>query len=261
VSVGAPVRGGLLVGFGNQSRREAETWVATGRWRRQALAWTAILAGLFALMWWILPAVLPVEGAGGPETVEETAIQFTQMAALVSAVGVVLLTAGVIIDERRDGVLEWLLSKPLTRPALIAAKFVGHSVGVLVAVVLVPWVAVYGLLSLAAGGPWHPGHTTTVAAMVGLFLVFHLALVLAISTFTAGRVAVLAVPLVLIVGADAVPAVVPAAFDVLPWSLGRLGGVYLAEGVLVTAWPLVATVGWTAGLLAVAMWRLTRTEF
>jgi hypothetical protein len=252
---------GPFAGVGNQTRREAASWWTTGRWRRQALVWSAILAGLFAAMHWVFPAVLPAE-AGLPEAgLAQTVRQFTEMAAIVTAIGVVLLTQGLILDERRNGVLEWLLSKPLARPALIVAKFAGHGAGLLVAVIALPWVVAFLLISLAAGEPWNLGRTLAVVGMLGLVAVFHLALVLAISTLTSGRVAVLAMPLVMIVGADLVAAAIPAAFDVLPWSLGRVAGAFLADGVMVTGWPVVATTGWTVALLTVAIYRLGRTEF
>jgi ABC-type transport system involved in multi-copper enzyme maturation permease subunit len=232
-----------------------------GRLGRQALGWTGALGGLFVLMHWALPAVLPAEATGTlAATIEQTAAQFTELAAIVTAVGVVLLTAGLIVDERRNGVLEWLLSKPLARPALVTAKFAGNGAGLLVATIAAPWAAVYLLLSVAAGGPWSAPRLLGTAGMVGLLAVFHLALVLAMSTVTSGRVAVLAVPLVMIVSADLVTAAVPRAFDLLPWSLARVAGAHLAEGVLVSGWPIVATVVWTSLLLAVAAGKLARTE-
>ncbi|MEX0869736.1 MAG: ABC transporter permease subunit [Nitriliruptoraceae bacterium] len=155
----------------------------------------------------------------------------------------------------------WLLSKPLTRRAVVAAKFLGHAGGLLIAVVAIPWTVVYGLLGVAAGEPWAFDRTLATAGMLGLFVVFHLALVLALSTLTTGRVAVLTIPLVFIVSADLISAAIPAAFRFLPWSLGRLAGAHLAEGVVVTGWPILVAAAWTIALLGVAMARLNRAEF
>jgi len=251
---------GPLTGAGNQLRREFASWWGTGRWWRQALVWSGILGALFAVMHWVLPALLPDDAGLPVATIEQTARQFTELTAIVVAIGVVLLTQGLLLDERRNGVLEWLLSKPLTRPALIGARFVGHGAGLVLAVVALPWVVVHLLLSVAAGQAWHPGRSLATVGMLALLVVFHLALILALSTLTASRVVVLAVPLALIVGADLVATAMPWAFEVLPWMLGRVGGTYLAQGVLVTPWPLLATVGWTVLLLILAMWRLERTE-
>lgn len=258
--IDAPSPAGPLTGAPNQLRRELASWWDTGRWWRQALVWSGILGALFALMHWVLPAVIPAD-AGLPEsTVEQSARQFSELAAIVVAIGVVLLTQGLLLDERRNGVLEWLLSKPLTRPALIAARFVGHGAGLVVAVVALPWVVVHLLLSAAAGHAWPPGRSLATAGMLALLVAFHLALSLALSTLTSSRVVVLAIPLMLIVGADVVATAIPQAFEILPWMLGRVGGTHLAQGVIVTYGPLLATVVWTALLLAVAMWRLDRTE-
>ncbi len=249
-----------LAGLGNQTRREAASWWTTGRWRRQTAIWMVLLAGLFTLMHWVLPAALPDEAGLPATTVNQTAQQFTELVAIVMAIGVVLLTQGVILDERRNGVLEWLLSKPLTRPALIVAKFVGHGTGLVATVVAGSSIAVFLLLSVASGQVWPVGRVIAAFGMLALVVVFHLALVLAISTVTSGRVAVLALPLSLIVGADLIAAIMPFSAYVLPWSLGRIAGAVLSHGILVTGWPLIATVGWTAVLLLVAIWRLERAE-
>lgn len=260
MSLPATSRATPLAGLGNQTRREAASWWTTGRWRRQASIWTVLLAALFVLMHWALPALLPDEVGLPATSLRQTAQQFTELAAIVTAIGVVLLSQGVILDERRNGVLGWLLSKPVTRPALIVAKFVGHGTALPTAVVAGPWLTIYLLLSIAAGRPWPAGPALAAAAMLGLLAVFHLALVLAISTVSSGRIAVLALPLAMIVGADLVATVLPWSFQLLPWSLGPVAGGMLAQGVLVTGWPLLATIAWTAALLGTAIWQLERVE-
>lgn len=255
-------RGRRLAGLGNLTRREAAAWWATGRWRLHTLVWTAVLAGLLVLMLWLLPALLPASGAG--ETISgdagEAATQFPELAAVVMAIGVVLLTQGILLDERRNGVLEWLLSKPVARPSVVLAKFAGQGSALLVTIALVPWVAVHLLLSVAAGELWSPARSLAALGALVLVVAFHLALMLALSTLTTSRVAILAVPIVLIVSADGVTSLWPDLFHVLPWSLGGIASVLLAQGVLVSVWPLIATAAWTVVLLAVAAAMLQRAE-
>lgn len=256
-----PRRSRWTAGLGNLTRREAATWWTNGRWRRHALVWSAILAGLLALMLWVLPAVM--EGAGAQAVggdVADTALQLPDLVAVVIAVGTVLLCQGLLLDERRDGVLEWLLSKPVARPAVVLAKFVGQGTGLIATVVAIPWLVVHTVLSIAAGELWNPLHSLAVAGILALVVAFHLALVLALSTLTSSRVAILAVPIVAIVSSDGLTGAVPDLFYVLPWSLGPVASVLLAEGVLVSAWPIVATVAWTLLLLAVGATRLQRAE-
>ncbi len=243
-----------LAGFGNQLRHEAGTWWRRGRVVRRALACTAALAGLFVLMHWALPSVLPAD-AGLPETdAAQSARQFTELAAIVTSIGTVLATQGLLLDERRSGVIEWLLSKPLTWPALLTAKFAGHSAGLAVAAVAVPWVAISGLLVLA-GAEWSPGRTSVVVAMFAVLVAFHVALVLTISSFGDRRGAVIGLPLLLIVGSDLAAAAFPALFAYLPWSLGRIAGTLLADGIVVTHTPLVSAAAATVALLAVTATR------
>ncbi len=257
----SPTRARWTAGLGNLVGREAAAWWAHGRWRLHALVWSAILAGLLALMLWVLPAVMERAGAqAGSGGITETAMQFPDLASVIVAVGVVLLCQGLLLDERRNGVLEWLLSKPVARPSVVLAKFVGQGSGLIVTVVAIPWGVVHVVLSLAAGELWNPLHSLGVAGILALVVVFHLALVLMLSTLTSSRVAILAIPIVAIVSADGLTGVFPDLFYVLPWSLGPVASVLLAEGLLVSAWPIVATVGWTLVLLAAGAAMLQRAE-
>jgi hypothetical protein len=252
---------GPLVGARNLIRREAATWWSTGRWRVHALAWTLILGGLLAAMLWVFPALMDeMQTATGGSQVRDLVRQFPDLAAVIIAVGVVLLTQGLLLDEQRNGVLEWLLSKPLTRPAVILAKFVGHALGLVATVVVLPWLVIHALLSIADGGLWSPTRGLAVVGLLALVVVFHLALVLLLSTLTQSRVAVLAIPIVAVVSADGVTGLVPEAVHVLPWSLGPIASVVLADGILLTGWPILATVAWTALLLLLAALRLQRVE-
>lgn len=252
----------LVAGMGNLTGREAAAWWVTGRWRLHTLVWTAVLVGLLTLMLWVLPAVLGEAETGGAMSgdVGEAAIQFPDLAGVVMAIGVVLLTQGILLDERRNGVLEWLLSKPVARPAVVLAKFFGQGSALVVTIAVVPWVAVHLLLSIAAGQLWSPARSLAALGALVLSVAFHLALVLALSTLTSSRVAVLAIPLVLIVSADGITSLWPELFHVLPWSLGPVASVLLADGVLVSGWPLATTAGWTLLLLATASAALQRAE-
>ncbi len=252
----------LTAGLANQTRREASTWWATGRWWRQSLVWSVLLGGLLAAMLWVLPGVLAgVEGAEAPSAeASEVAAQFTELAAFVSAVGVVILTQGVLLDDERLGLTEWLLSKPLSRPALVAAKLIGHASGLLVTVVAVPWLVVYALLWVADGQAWPLGRFLATVGLLALFVLFHLALVLALSAVTGSRGAVLAVPLALLVGADLIAATAPWAADVLPYLTNRVAAALLVTGDLVAVGPVLATAVTTVALAALAMWRFARRE-
>lgn len=249
----------LLAGLGNQARLEARTWWSTRRWWTQAVLWTVILNGLLALMLWVIPRMDSVL-AGVPVEPEGVAFQFGSMATAVTAIGVVIICQGVVIDDRRLGLLEWMLSKPLSRPALLLAKFGGHASGLLVSLLLLPWLVVYGQLSLAGGGVWPVGRWLGAVGLVGVVVSFHLVLVLLLSTLFDGRGAVMALPLAGVLGTDVLIDLVPRLADVLPWTLTRHVGAVLADGVLPSARPLLATSAWTVVFLVAALWRFQHTE-
>lgn len=259
MSAGAP-GATWTAGLANQTRREASMWWATSRWWRQALVWTAVLGGLLAGMLWVLPAMLEGVEGGAALGPTEAASQFAELAAVVSAVGVVILSQGLLLDDQRSGLTEWLLSKPLSRPALVLAKLAGHAGGLLFAVVLVPWTAVYVLLSVAGGGAWPLGRFVGTVALIGAFVVFHLALVLALSALLGSRGAVLAVPLALLVGSDLVVGLAPWTADGVPYLLSPVAGALLASGGVVAVGPVVATIAWTVVLTAAAVLRFGRQE-
>lgn len=256
LSLGRSWRAGLA----NQTRREASMWWATGRWWRRSAAWTLMLGGLLAGVLWVIPAIMAGEGVGDAMTVDvvQGAAQFTELAAFVTAVGVVILTQGILLDEQRSGLHEWLLSKPLSRPALVLAKLAGHASGLLVALVLAPWIGIYLLLSIAAGQPWPLGRFLGTVGLMGLFALFHLVLVLAISALFGSRGAVLGITLGLLVGADLLVAAAPWLADGLPYLLPRVAAALLATGDLAEAGPAVATAVAAAAFTAVAVWAFDR---
>lgn len=247
-----------LPGFVNQARREAGTWWSTKRWWVQALIWTGIINGLLAVMLWVVPRLEPLVGV--EMTVEASAAQFTGMAGMITSIGVVVTSQGILVDEHRVGLLEWMLSKPLSRGALLAAKFAAHAIALLAVLVLVPWLGVLAQLSLAVGSLWPLGQWLGGLALVGLLAVFHLALVLALSALTWSRALIVALPLVGIIGSDLLVAFLPGAFDVLPWSLGPLAGPLLAGGILISIGPIVSTALLTPVCLGVAAAGLHRKE-
>lgn len=248
-----------LTGFVNQTRRESGRWWATRRWWISALVWTGLVNGVLALLLWVVPNL---EGAGEAAAMGtgELALQFTGLVTILAGAGTVLVCQGVLIDDRRDGLVEWLLSKPLARPALIVAKFAGHAPALLATVVGLPWIGVYAQLSLAHGAAWPVGRWAGAVALIGLVVVLQLAVVLLVSTLTTSRAAVLALPLGAMVGADLFTTFAPRAADWLPWGLGRVAGLVLAQGVLASTQLVVVTIAATLGCLVVGAWRFERSE-
>lgn len=244
----------LTAGFANQLTRESAMWWATRRWWVQTTVWGVLVNALLAVMLWVIP---DLEGPSGQAhmSVAESAAQFTGMAATLTSIATVVLSQGLLVDERRSGVLEWMLSKPMERTALLAAKLVGHAIALVAVLVIAPWAGVLLLLSLADGSLWQLGRWAGATALVAALVIFHLALVLLLSVVTWSRPVILAVPLAGILGADLATAIVPDLASALPWTLARLAGPVLVDGSLPSVGPMLSiTVLTTAFLLAGAWW-------
>lgn len=258
-SPGALRRGLPLPGLANQFRRESRSWWTTRRWWVQTLTWTGLVNGLLVMVLWVIPELdaLPTESV---MSTEESAVQFGGIAAMLASVAAVVIAQGILIDERRLGLLEWMLSKPMSRSALLLAKFTAHAAALLVTVVLIPWVGVWLQLSLARGSPWPVRPWLGAVVLVGLLAVFHLALVIALSATTWSRALVVSIPLAGIIGTDLLITAVPGLLDLVPWTIGRLTGPVLVEGALASLGPVVSAVLLTGVFLVAATWGLRRTE-
>lgn len=250
----------VLPGFGNQLRRETATWLSTGRWWVQAVTWAILTNVLLAFVLWVVPRLDTGAGVAATIPVGESAAQFAGMAAVMASVGAVILTQGILLDEREHGLLEWMLSKPVSRGALLWSKFVGHTMPLVLAVVVVPWTGVLLQLSLARGSLYPVTQWLGAVGLVALLVVFQLALVLAVSVLTWSRPLVVALPLAALVGTDLLLAGAPGLFPYLPWQVARLSGPVLSDGTLLTVGPLVAVVVAAALCLAVAGRRLSSAE-
>lgn len=255
----APAVTRWTAGFGNVFARESRRWWATPRWWVQTLLWTAVLNGLLLAFLWIAD----LAAVDGPAVgVREVFAQYLPIAVLLSTVGVVVLTQGVMLDERRAGTLEWVLTKPLSRTAFVLAKLAAHGLPTLVAVLVVPWAGLYAVVSLQAGGDWSVGRYLAITGLVGLLVVFTVALTVLLGTVTTGRGLIIGVPIAAVMLYDGVHVLARDLAGQLPfpWETTTVA-VQLATGASqVSIVPVVATVLWTVAAVAVACWHFERAQ-
>ena len=247
-------------GFGNVFARESRRWWTTRRWWTQTLLWTAILNGLLLAFVWIADQAAATGPAVG---VSEVWPQYLPVAVLLSTVGVVVLTQGVMLDERRSGTLEWVLTKPVSRTAFVLAKLASHGLPVLFALVVVPWAGLYALLSAQVDGTWPAARFVVVAGLVALLLAFTVALTVLLGTVTVGRGLVVGVPIAAVMLYDGVHVLARDLAGRLPfpWETTTTTAVQLATGApLASAIPVVATLTWTAAAVIAACWRFEREQ-
>lgn len=255
---------GFTAGFGNVFARESRLWWNTRRWWIQTLLWTGLLVGLLVAFLWI--AEQAPTGPDGRQVmvgVAEVWPQYLPVAALLSTVGVVVLTQRVMLDERRSGTLEWVLTKPLSRTAFVLAKVTAHTIPVLVALIIVPWTGVYAVLSTQVDGVWPPGSFLPVVGLAALLVVFAVALTVLLGTWTTNRGLVFGVPIAAVMLYDGVHTIARDLAGQLPfpWETTAVA-VQLATGApLSSAVPVIATVAWTVAAIAAARWMFEHEQF
>jgi ABC-2 type transport system permease protein len=122
---------------------------------------------------------------------------FFQISFLAVLIGGLILAHDSILKERELGTAAWLLSKPLSRKALVLSKLIAHVVGLLVIVILVQAVIAYVLISIGYGGlvsivPFFSG-----VGILGDYGLFYMVLALALGAFTLSRSATLGLSIVM----------------------------------------------------------------
>lgn len=259
-----PATGRWTAGFANVFARESRRWWATRRWWVQTLLWTAILNGLLLAFIWITELASTTDQMRTTVIgVEEVWPQYVPIAVLLSTVGVVVLTQGVMLDERRSGTLEWVLTKPVSRTGFVLAKLAAHTVPVLVALVVVPWTGLYLLLSAQVDGTWPTGRFLAVAGLVALLLVFTLVLTVGLGTWTTSRGLVIGAPIAAVMLYDGVHVLARDLAGRLPfpWET-TTAAINLAIGApLVSPIPIIATIAWTAAAVVGTCWWFEREQF
>ena len=179
---------GWRTGLANLLGKENHAWWASRRWLVQSVVWAVIVNGLLALSLFFMPLLF---GTGGPDVVELGLAMLFRIGGVALAIGAIVLVQDAIIGERKAGVTEWLLSKPVSRPAYVLSKLLAHGFGVLVILVGLQGAIAYGLLSLAMGKPFPLPPYLVGMAGLAVHTLFYLALALMMGVLTASRTTLL----------------------------------------------------------------------
>lgn len=232
-----------------------------GDWwrRRAALATAGIVAALAAVG---TLATRIDEFAGGVPTAEmldptvnvlgAQLEQWVPMASIFASLGLLTL-------ERSSGTLAWSLSKPLSRPSLLLAKWSAASLTLGLCAVLVPVAVSAGVATVAYGGSPELGTLARYGLVLLAVPVFFVALNLALATHLDSQGAIAAIGF----GAFGAPyllgSLVPGAADLWPTSLGLVAGA-VALGAPANPATVVAWAGAVLGLVIVAIVRFARED-
>jgi ABC-2 type transport system permease protein len=136
-------------GFGNLFRKEAGDWLQ-GR-RALVVAAVSVAMGVLTVL---VPLIL--QATAGPSAMSELSLDPTVNVLLgwngsVVPVVVILATMGLLALERDQGTLAWALTKPVSRTALLAAKWSAAFLALATMTVLLPLVVEVAIATVAYG--------------------------------------------------------------------------------------------------------------
>jgi hypothetical protein len=209
-----------LTGFGPFLRKELGDW-----WRRRAAVATAAVVGGLAAVGTLATRI--DEFFGGVPTAEMLnptanvlSAQFEQWLAMAS----IFASLGLLTLERSSGTLAWSLSKPLSRPSLLLAKWCAASLTLALCAVVVPLAVSAGVASIAYGTPPDAGTVARYGLVLLAVPVFFAALNLAMATKVDSQGAIAAVAFAAFAGPYLLGSLLPGAADFWPTSVGLIAG-------------------------------------
>ena len=248
-------------GFANTFRKENRDWWGTRRWWVAILIWSVLVNGALA-------ATLSSSSADAPAELIGMA-QFLQMSVITTLIGAITIMQNTLIDEKKTGTAEWILSKPVSRSAFVLSKFAANAIALLLIAIVLQGVLAYVQLSAKTGAALAVMPFVVSLGIIALQMLLFISLPLMLGAFFNSRGAVLGVPLALVFIVMVVSNFVPSIVQVAPFSFGlttgpadpMLAAVALQAQPLPTLLPLISTAVWTVLFLAVALWRFGREEF
>ena len=254
---------GWRTGLANLLRKENRAWWGSRRWLVQSIVWAVIVNGCLAAMLWGMPLLAKL--MGGPE-LDSLAIgvdALFKLGPLALAVGAVILVHDAILGERQLGVTEWLLSKPVSRPAYVLSKLLAHGLGVLVILVGLQGALGYGLLSLAVGEPFSLPPYLVGMAGLAVHTLFYLALTLMLGVLATSRTMLLGASLGLLLVGSMVGPFLGKFLMLTPWALCNvLSATVLGVPLPLSIWlPIGVTAVLTVICVVVALTKFERLEF
>ena len=251
-----------LAGFGPLFRKDV------GEWRHGKRAWVIlIVTTLFlvltaangAIQSWVIANAPGAEAPSQPISLVPLDNFMAAVASQMAVVVAIFAAMSLLVAERDHGTLAWVASKPVSRGAIWASKWLAAAIVVSVIAGLLPLVAVFAV-STALYGPVDIGVALVAAAGVVASVTFIVAVVLAASTVISNQPAVAAIGFGVFFLPQLVAGLIPGDIgpflptSILPWAMG------LATGADV---GLVTPIAWAVSILALvafATWRMDKLE-
>ena len=196
---------GWLRGFGNLLDNELT------RWWKTPMGWIVSLV-YAALTFFLL-------NTGGFRNEGMFVHRYRDSVALFHTVGVLVVMQGVLVGDKKDGTAAWVLSKPATRTALILAKLIANSLGVLTTMLLVSGAVLYVEWLILGTVPPNPLLFLKTLGIAFLSPLWYLTLMLMLEALLDNRMAILGIGACLLVLSGKLLSWFPVLHYTLPWYL------------------------------------------
>lgn len=260
-----------LRGFANLLRKETQAWWRTRRWLINAFLWTGILGGLTANILF-MPTLLSqasaqeIAQAGGETaylTMQGLGILF-ELGSQILSLGAVVLCMDVLLEEKRSGLSEWILSKPVMRRAYILAKLIANLAHILLFLVALPSTLIYALLALRAGSLFSPLPFLAGVGIMTLHILFYVALTVLLGVSFNSRPPILGIAFGSLFGGGMIGGFIKPLLYITPWMLPKVSTTIASSQQMPTelVWlPLGFTALWCVLFILTAVYRFEKEEF
>lgn len=196
------------------------------------------------------------EWAGGIPTAAELdptynilGAQFQQWIVFAS----IFASIGMLIKERESGTLAWTLSKPVSRSALLLAKWLAGTVMLTVFGLVIPLTVNVGIATLAYGSLPDLGAVATMGAWMAAIPAFVVALNLALATRVQSQAAIAAIGFGVALAPYLANSFVPVVAELWPTSMAQMATMVAAGDApylpTITSWAATLVVVGIGGLL------------
>ncbi len=260
-----------LRGFSNLFGKENRSWWSTRKWWINALIWPVLLCGLTANMLFVptiasLGSSEEIARAGGETAyVVMTGLSaFFEFGAMAVALGAIILCQDLVLEEKNNGVLEWLLSKPVARRAYLLSKLLVNLVYCTFFLIVIPAGIAYGLFSLRLGSPFPVLPFLSGVGIMILHMTFYVAFTLLLGVLFSSRTPVLGLSLGLVLGGNLIAGLIKPLLYVSPWILAKTASLVAGSQPVPPEliWPpVISTVLWIIVFVAGSLAKFDQAEF
>jgi ABC-2 type transport system permease protein len=259
---------GWRSGLANLLRKENSLWWGTRKWWVQTLVWLFISNGIIAFLLWGVPLIdRSANGRISLSDIHDLLKVFLQLQLFFTTFGVMVLSQGLVVNEKKIGTAAWVLSNPVSRSSFIFSKLFSHAWAMVVILVAVQCLVVYLQLALKAGILYNPVPLISAAGVLIFHMMFYLTLALMLGTLFDSTGPVIGIPIALLIGMSLLPQILG---NLIPWLVSilpsRLTDLAIAVGVGQTPpadwhYPLIITGILIVVFTTLAIVRLRREEF